>query len=267
MSSAGYGYGSESGYNTNSYDEPYHKRGRYNTLGSSQAYGMSDTDMDRGPPEPEYESLANQIKRQLLEVGDDEILAPEFIKKYVSYVRRAYFPKLSKEAWEILKTFYISLRENSSGHNSLPITSRQLDSLIRLSQARAKLEMRSIVTADDANDITRLIQESLYEAWYEEVGFKATLDKIAGKKKVDKGEVDVNNIGSLSGPKQTKIFIEKLKEMANSKGDSIFTFHELVNVSRSLNMQVGDFRHYIDKLNAQNHLLLKSNKIYELIMS
>lgn len=163
-----------------------------------------------------------------------------------------------------MKNFYISLRENSSGHNSIPITSRQLDSIIRLSQARAKLELRSLVTQEDAQDVVKLIQESLYEACFQEVGFKATLDKIAGKKKVDKGEVDVNNISSLSGPKQTKIFIERLKEKAAEKGDKVFSFHDLVNISRSLNMQVGDFRHYVDKLNAQNYLLMKGSKIYEI---
>ena len=146
------------------------------------------------------------------------------------------------------------------------MTSRQLDSIIRLSQARAKLELRSIVTPEDAQDVVKLIQESLFETNYDLIGFKATLDKIAGKKKVDKGEVDVNNIGSLSQPKQTKIFLEKLKELANKKNDKIFTFQDLMNTSRSLNMQVGDFRHYIDKLNVQNHLLMKGSKIFELAM-
>ena len=224
---------------------------------------MSDTDMDRGHVDDDYEPLAFQLKREMARLGE-EVLSPDFIKKYVIYARRSWFPKLSKEAWEVLKEFYISLRENSNGHNSIPITSRQLDSIIRLSQARAKLDLRSIVTQDDAQEIVKLIQESLFEACYQEVGFKATLDKIAGKKKVDSGLVDTNNIGSLSGPKQTKIFIERLKEKAADKGDKIFTFNDLINISRSLNMQVGDFRMYIDKLNAQNHLLMKSSKIYEL---
>lgn len=264
MSSSNYGYGSESGYNTNSYDEPYSKKNKYNNFDGPQAYGMSDTDMERGPPQDEYEPLVNQLKREMGQLAEDDILSPEFIKKFVSYARRTCFPKLSKEACEILKNFYISLRENSTGHNSIPITSRQLDSIIRLSQARAKLELRSIVTREDSQEIVKLIQESLFEACFQEVGFKATLDKIAGRKKVDKGEVDVNNIGSLSGPKQTKVFIEKLKEKAEAKGDRVFSFHDLVNVSRSLNMQVGDFRHYVDKLNAQNYLLMKSSKVYEL---
>lgn len=57
---------------------------------------------------------------------------------------------LSAEASEILKTFYLRLRENNDSASSIAITTRQLESLIRLSQARAKLEMRTEVTKEDA---------------------------------------------------------------------------------------------------------------------
>ncbi|CAI2384338.1 unnamed protein product [Moneuplotes crassus] len=266
MSSSGMGYGSESGYNTSSYEDPYPRKRSYNTHGDrSNIYGASDTDIDGGiRPEEDYETLVNYLKRVMHQMDEDQILTPEFIKKYVTFAKRTCFPKLSKEACEILKSFYISLRVNSSGHNSIPVTSRQLDSIIRLSQAKAKLELRSIVTREDAEIVVKLIQESLFETNYDLVGFKATIDKIAGKKKVDKGEVDVNNIGSLSQPKQTKIFIEKLKEIATEKQDKSFTHTHLMEISRSLNMQVGDFRQYIDKLNANNVLLMKGHKIYEL---
>jgi DNA helicase MCM8 len=62
------------------------------------------------------------------------------------------------EACEIIKNFYISLRENAvNNSNTLPITSRALDSLIRLSQARAKLELRTIVNRADAITVVKLI--------------------------------------------------------------------------------------------------------------
>lgn len=93
------------------------------------------------------------------------------LKKYISYARHTVFPKLSIEACEVLKKFYIALRENAANQaNTLPITSRCLDSLIRLSQARAKLELRSIVTRADSLDVVKLVQESIFEACYMEMG-------------------------------------------------------------------------------------------------
>jgi len=91
-------------------------------------------------------------------IPDRDVLNPQLLKKYISYSRHSVFPKLSMEACEVLKAFYITLRENATNNaNTLPITSRALDSLIRLSQARAKLELRTIVSREDACDVIRLV--------------------------------------------------------------------------------------------------------------
>jgi DNA replicative helicase MCM subunit Mcm2 (Cdc46/Mcm family) len=52
----------------------------------------------------------------------------------------------------------------------MPITTRQLESLIRLAQARAKAELRDMVTEDDALDVVEIMQESLLEAYTTETG-------------------------------------------------------------------------------------------------
>jgi DNA replicative helicase MCM subunit Mcm2 (Cdc46/Mcm family) len=76
-----------------------------------------------------------------------------------------------------------------------------LDSIIRLSQGRAKCELRTVVTAQDANDVVQLMQESLFEACCQEAGFSSTIDKIANGKKKSAAVVDENNISNLSIPK------------------------------------------------------------------
>lgn len=52
----------------------------------------------------------------------------------------------------LMQDFYLSLRSSSIGgiSGSLPITARQLESLVRLAEARARVELREVVTADDA---------------------------------------------------------------------------------------------------------------------
>ena len=95
----------------------------------------------------------------------------EFRNKELDLFDKNGFPNKREEAWKftdlntiLSKNFtnitndYISLRENACNNtNTLPITSRCLDSLIRLSQARAKLELRTIVTREDTLDIVKLV--------------------------------------------------------------------------------------------------------------
>ena len=76
--------------------------------------------------------------------------------------------------------------------------------------------------------------------------------------------VNMSNLGVLSMPKQTKYFIDKLREQAQTKNDYLFEYQELLSVSRSLGMNVGDFAEYVDRLNQQSYLLKKNPKLYEL---
>ena len=65
-------------------------------------------------------------------------------------------------------------------------------------------------------------------------------------------------------PKQTKLFMDKLREEASLRNGYLFEYQELLKIAKSMNMQVGDFSEYIDRLNHQNYLILKSSKLYEL---
>lgn len=55
-------------------------------------------------------------------------------------------------------------------HKGTPITTRQLESLVRLAEARARLELREIVTGDDARDVIEIMTESLHDVFADEFG-------------------------------------------------------------------------------------------------
>lgn len=55
------------------------------------------------------------------------------------------------DAIAVLKTYYLQLRAASAADpGALPVTARQLESLVRLSEARARVELREEVTRQDA---------------------------------------------------------------------------------------------------------------------
>lgn len=57
---------------------------------------------------------------------------------------------MSKEAGEIIQKFYLKLRDHNTSADSTPITARQLESLVRLAQARARVDLREEITVQDA---------------------------------------------------------------------------------------------------------------------
>lgn len=61
-------------------------------------------------------------------------LPHNLLRKYIAYAQQYVHPQLSEEAKDILKEFYFSLRKQFQIGDCTPVTTRQLNSLIRLSQ-------------------------------------------------------------------------------------------------------------------------------------
>lgn len=57
---------------------------------------------------------------------------------------------MSRPAADILQKFYLHLRGHNTSADGTPITARQLESLVRLAEARARVELREEITAEDA---------------------------------------------------------------------------------------------------------------------
>lgn len=82
----------------------------------------------------------------------------EFLRKYVSYARRTVKPILSQEASDKIKDFYVKLREKGKADRAVPITPRQIEGLIRMSEASAKIRLSNVVEASDAERAIKLTE-------------------------------------------------------------------------------------------------------------
>ena len=93
----------------------------------------------------------------------DDPVPAHLLRKYIAYARQYAHPTLSAEAAAALREFYLTLRKNgASAEASVPITSRQLESLVRLAEARARLELREVVTKADALDAIAVVTIYIY---------------------------------------------------------------------------------------------------------
>ncbi|MHA2432045.1 MAG: ATP-binding protein, partial [Candidatus Thorarchaeota archaeon] len=85
----------------------------------------------------------------------------ELLKKYISHaIRQEIRPQLTPEAAEEMEDYYVETRKSAEG-GAVPITARQLESLVRLAESRARMAVRNEVSREDAQAAIRLMDASL----------------------------------------------------------------------------------------------------------
>jgi len=109
-------------------------------------------------------------------------LAPiddKLLKKYIKYARRKCFPVLTEEAKEKIKAFYLQLRGQYDSEDAIvSILARNLDALVRLSEAYAKMALRKKVVKNDVEEIIKLFKRYLKDTGYDESTGKIDMDRI-----------------------------------------------------------------------------------------
>ncbi|MCW3979787.1 MAG: minichromosome maintenance protein MCM, partial [Candidatus Bathyarchaeota archaeon] len=128
----------------------------------------------RDLPESEKDTrMAEHILRLHMAAGTP-ITAPigaDLLRKYISYSKRIN-PVITEEVVESFRDFYVKMRTASiegGEASAISITARQLESLVRMAEARARVHLREEVTVEDAEAVIALMQRSL-----EQVGIDVT---------------------------------------------------------------------------------------------
>ncbi|HMK46443.1 MAG TPA: minichromosome maintenance protein MCM [Methanocella sp.] len=104
------------------------------------------------------------------------------LRKYVAYSKRKVFPIMTGDAREQIISFYLNLRKQSEGDNTpIAVTARQLEGLVRLAEASARMRLSDQVTSADVERTIRITMTSL-----KQVG----MDKDTGKL-----DIDILNVG------------------------------------------------------------------------
>lgn len=94
----------------------------------------------------------------------------EFLRKYLCYAKTKMQPKLSEEACHMLQNMYVTDRQASKEQriakktSGIPITVRQLEAIIRLSEAIAKMHLDPVVNRSHVEEAHRLFKISTLNA-------------------------------------------------------------------------------------------------------
>ncbi|MEM4728394.1 MAG: minichromosome maintenance protein MCM [Thermoplasmata archaeon] len=106
--------------------------------------------------------FSKEDERRAMKRVEPEI-KPETLRKYIAYARSRVFPVMTREAMEILQDYYVSIRAQSKmaeggEGGAVPMTPRQIEALIRLSEASARMRLSNEVTEEDAERAKRIIE-------------------------------------------------------------------------------------------------------------
>jgi replicative DNA helicase Mcm len=106
---------------------------------------------------------ANHILNSFeMSMDDDCYLKQDDLSKYLNYAK-SFKPKLTDDAKKSLLDIYEKMRKVSS-KSDIPIGTRQLEAIVRLSMAYAKLHFKEDVDVSDIN-IIKLLLEKQYESF------------------------------------------------------------------------------------------------------
>lgn len=112
----------------------------------------------------------------MAQTGKGELSTPA-MKKYIQYCKTRCKPVLTEAAGKVLTSSYVKIRDDvrqrsvpvsqqtaENTQSPIPITVRQLEALVRVSESLAKARLDSKVKVDDANEALRLFRVSTMTA-------------------------------------------------------------------------------------------------------
>lgn len=175
----------------------------------------------RDVPEKEADTKMSEHILSLHQKGTVPVeppIPPDFLRKYISYAKNIK-PVLTKDAVQRLRDFYLSMRSASETEGSpIAITARQLESLVRLAEARARAALRKEISAEDAEAAIAIMKRSLGEVGIDVSTHKIDIDTImTGKPKSlrDKLQVVLSTIVKMekeTGMVERKALLEQLEQ-------------------------------------------------------
>merc|ERR1719331_700960 len=135
-------------------------------------------------------------------------------RKYLTYIRRTCFPRISKKAESRLENHYVEIRRqlrkerNEGAGNTIPITVRQLEALARISESFARMEMSEEATEDHVEHAIELFTIATVDAANRHIAENPSAEDI---NKIKEVEERIQNRVPIGGKKQRDPLIRELQ--------------------------------------------------------
>ncbi len=193
-------------------------------------------------PEPLYDaSLATHVLRVHKETEEVEPEIPiDLLKKYISYARRYVKPRLTDVAEDMLKNFFVEMRRMGaeSPEGVVTITARQLEALVRLAEAHARMALKNEVTEEDAAEAIRLMRVFL-----EHVGMETETGAI---------DIDAIMVGKPKSRREKMMIIDdSIKEIIGELGEDCAPLKMIIERVKREGVSVGELEDLLRRMHKE----------------
>ena len=191
--------------------------------------------------------------------ADADPIPRELFRVYCAYARAHCHPRLSAEARRSLRGSYLAMREAAEAQGARHVTPRALESLARLAEARARVDLRGVVTGADAEDAAELAGAALGVGGggggVAACGWGAAAGEIA---RSNSG----NGRGRAAARAEAERFLAAAARAAVAKSSDVFAAGELCALADAIDLDVTDVPQLLERLNEQGELLKRGGGAY-----
>ncbi|MEM0350974.1 MAG: AAA family ATPase, partial [Archaeoglobaceae archaeon] len=193
-------------------------------------------------------SISEDVKQKTEKI--EPAIDPDLLRKYIAYAKN-FYPVLSEEAKRRIEEYYISLRAKAKENSPIPITARQLESIVRLAEASARIRLSEVVTAEDVERVIKIMEKSLAQI---------AIDP-------ETGELDIDFAFSGTSKRQRdriwimKKIIEELEEMNEFGAPE----EEIIKRAKSNGIEEERAREIISKLKINGEIFSPKFGFYRIV--
>ncbi len=175
------------------------------------------------PSKDRDESIAIHVLKEHKQEIKHDVIDRDLLRKYISYSKQKYNPFLTDEAINEIKQFYVGLRNQPqlgvSTNRPIPIGARQLEALVRLSEAHARMRLSKEVKKKDARVAIELVKHYLLEVGYDEETKTIDIDRISGNSASQRTKISIvrETVEALENRLGKLIPLEELEKSLKEK--------------------------------------------------
>lgn len=176
--------------------------------------------------------------------------SPSFLLKYVTYAKQNIKPKITNKVHEKIKSFYVELRADSE--DSIAITPRQLEAIIRLAEASAKVRLSKEVSEEDADRAISI--------------FKEYLNRVGMDRETGKYDIDIVMTGtSHSQFERMQSIIGIIKQESAKSTDGNALKEDIIKEAEIIGIESGKVESALEHLKRDGHIFEPVKEKYRVI--